>query len=432
MKRYILQFFLCLLTLPCFAQYVVKGGTGAPLLAKDDGTTQVYLLNGLSGAEISYTSSEETIHQWYKYKEKMSDRIPVPSLPVGETKTSTITDVEDGYGYYVDNITTSNRFIWIIDYSRYIPVFNSLTIEESDDKCERIKLLIDIDAAKLEYHDPSSGMLLDVVRDYKLDYSTMIGDENSKKYTSQFIEDKIQGTVPEYLIDPAPLEDTDFTLSGDQFAEYFNMGKEMKTKEYTAIAVEAKIIADSLTTSGNGITSEDGSMSAPVSFTYTAYANEPVATFYTWKIYNLTKSKTDPVSQTTNKILHYTFEDPGRYQVNLEVSDYQSICTFKDSIPDIIISDFMLWVPNAFSPTTSPGTNDVFKVVYKSVIKFNGWIFNRWGNELFHWTDPDLGWDGKYRGKYVPPGAYFYVIEATSADGAKHVKKGDVNIVGGR
>ena len=63
---------------------------------------------------------------------------------------------------------------------------------------------------------------------------------------------------------------------------------------------------------------------------------------------------------------------------------------------------------------------------------FKGWIFNRQGIELFHWTNPDQGWDGKYRGKLVPPGAYFYIIEVTSAGGKKHVRKGDINIVGGK
>jgi len=33
-------------------------------------------------------------------------------------------------------------------------------------------------------------------------------------------------------------------------------------------------------------------------------------------------------------------------------------------------------------------------------VKFNGTIFNRWGVEMFHWTNPAEGWDGKKGGKY--------------------------------
>ena len=87
------------------------------------------------------------------------------------------------------------------------------------------------------------------------------------------------------------------------------------------------------------------------------------------------------------------------------------------------------YVPNAFSPGTSPGVNDEFRVVYKSLVKFSCWIFNRWGQLLYHWTDPAQGWDGKKGGKYVSPGVYFYVIEAEGSDGIKYKKKGDINIL---
>lgn len=45
-------------------------------------------------------------------------------------------------------------------------------------------------------------------------------------------------------------------------------------------------------------------------------------------------------------------------------------------------------------------------------VKFKAWIFNRWGLQMYYWTDPAQGWDGKKGGKYVQPGVYFYVIEA--------------------
>ena len=68
-------------------------------------------------------------------------------------------------------------------------------------------------------------------------------------------------------------------------------------------------------------------------------------------------------------------------------------------------------------------------MAYKSLVKFNGTIFNRWGVEMFHWTNPAEGWDGKKGGKYVTPGVYFYIIEAEGADGKKYNRKGDINIL---
>ena len=44
-------------------------------------------------------------------------------------------------------------------------------------------------------------------------------------------------------------------------------------------------------------------------------------------------------------------------------------------------------------------------------------------------NSPDQGWDGKYKGKYVKTGTYFYVIEARGADGVEYKLKGDINIL---
>jgi hypothetical protein len=44
-------------------------------------------------------------------------------------------------------------------------------------------------------------------------------------------------------------------------------------------------------------------------------------------------------------------------------------------------------------------------------------------------TSPDQGWDGKYKGKFVPSGTYFYVIKAVGADKKKYNLSGDINII---
>ena len=44
--------------------------------------------------------------------------------------------------------------------------------------------------------------------------------------------------------------------------------------------------------------------------------------------------------------------------------------------------------------------------------------------------DPSMGWDGKYKGKYVPAGVYYYVINAVGSDGRKYKLSGDINIIG--
>ena len=129
--------------------------------------------------------------------------------------------------------------------------------------------------------------------------------------------------------------------------------------------------------------------------------------------------------------MDYTFNRAGSFIARLDVSDRTGTCS-NDENEDcefrIDITETEMSIPNAFSPGVTPGKNDIFKVRYKSIVRFQGWIFNRWGTELFHWSDPAQGWDGKYRGQYVPAGAYYYLIEYTGTDGKKRAKKGDINV----
>lgn len=48
---------------------------------------------------------------------------------------------------------------------------------------------------------------------------------------------------------------------------------------------------------------------------------------------------------------------------------------------------------------------------------------------MAEFKDPAQGWDGKYNGKFVPAGVYYYVIKAEGADGVKYDLSGDINIV---
>ena len=130
----------------------------------------------------------------------------------------------------------------------------------------------------------------------------------------------------------------------------------------------------------------------------------------------------------TEPEVEYTFSEYGKYTAEVEVSDRTGKCYA--SYPfEIEVAESFLDVPNAFSPGTTPGVNDEFRVAYKSLVKFSCWIFNRWGQQIYHWTNPAEGWDGKKGGKYVAPGVYFYVIEAEGSDGIKYKKKGDINIL---
>ena len=90
-----------------------------------------------------------------------------------------------------------------------------------------------------------------------------------------------------------------------------------------------------------------------------------------------------------------------------------------------------LVVPNAFSPNHDK-INDVFKVKnYQNIVEFHAYIFNRWGQKLFEWTNLEDGWDGTYRGQDVKQGTYFVLVKARGADGQTYNIRKDVNLLRG-
>lgn len=429
-----------LLVLAAHAQkYTVTGGQGTPLLAYDNkqGTTssrfQVYLVYGMDNVEIRYTPTSGS-YQWYRYKNKAGfggdGEIISSDLDGG---TTVIRNVEEGYGYYVvedDNMAKVGGYVWIIDYSKYAFDITSLQVDKERSNCENMYLTIPADLKDMKYKD-QSGVPGTLAREFDVTYQTMKVAEDETGFLPMTVDT---------VMDPfkhgikAPLCDTDVTLKGDLFARHFDVEKMITTDVYQAVAVEAVMKIDTLSYANDvpNMVVKGDSLSAPVEFNFTAIANIPAAAVFKWSVSlkNEGTENTKLLEQNGNKEeINYTFNQNGTYIVSLEVSDRTLQCT--NILPEVTIniSDTYLEVPNAFSPGTTPGINDEFRVAYRSLNSFKCWIFNRWGAEIYHWTDPSQGWDGKKGGKYVAPGVYFYVIEATGSDGKRLKKKGSINIL---
>ena len=125
----------------------------------------------------------------------------------------------------------------------------------------------------------------------------------------------------------------------------------------------------------------------------------------------------------------YTFTKAGKTYVTLyanlgnEERDSSRIC--------VTISESKLLMPNAFTPNGDTH-NDVYKAKeYQSIVEFHAYIFNRWGQKLFEWTNPAEGWDGNYNGNPVKEGVYFVVVKARGADGIVYNIRKDVNLLRG-
>ena len=125
----------------------------------------------------------------------------------------------------------------------------------------------------------------------------------------------------------------------------------------------------------------------------------------------------------------YTFTKAGKMYVTLyanlgnEERDSSKIC--------VTISESKLVMPNAFSPN-GDNHNDKYQAKeYQSLVEFHAYIFNRWGQKLYEWSDPSDGWDGTHNGKPVKEGVYFVVVKARGADGIVYNIRKDVNLLRG-
>lgn len=434
MKKLFCLLFLIFVSIVMSAQYVVTGGMGEPYAYSEDlsgtGIEKVYLLNTLNGATVSYTSSAVSV-KFYRYKQSLADKEEIPASDVSSSAvlngtTFTISNLLDGYGYLIGEGEGVRAAIWVIDYSLHQPVLTSIEAIESEDKCEFLKLFV-TKSDGLSFY-ANNGVKRDIRRRYTINYTDRVWNEKNKAFEKKDISLPEQEIGSEVVVD-APLMDTYFTLVGDQFGKHFNVAKEISTTPYVAVAVEAHIISEQTKREADNETgNEDGILggSAPVIINFYGYGNEPVAGYYTWFIYNK-QDMQNPVARYTDRDIKYTFEEWGDYIVKLEVADQSSICTDTVSV-SFSVSESWIDAPNFFSPGDSPGSNDEFKIAYKSIIKFKCTIFNRWGTKLYQWTDPSKGWDGRYKGNYVTTGVYFYVIEATGSDGKRYKKGGDINV----
>lgn len=435
MKKTILCIISLFLTYPLFAEYVITGGNGTPYLVEERGNIQVYLLNGLSGAQISFNSTNPQNVRWFKYNTSASQSIPVPSFSNGSA--SYIADVQDGWGYYVQMETLS--YVWIIDYSKYVPYIGQMTIDEGNAPCERIRINPDVEAAELSYFS-SLGEERIIPNQFYLIYDKLVWNAEMKSFIEEKAKDIVKTPISFISVD-APLMNTSFTLR-DAFSELLGMKpNESQIPEYTAKAL--KVYSYAYLPNDEGIDEEYSSgeeissLKAPFNVRLEAYANDIPQLLYIWKLEKLNYD-----SQTWETIGRYdsnkaeaSITQSGQYRVMLEVSSRLSECKYEnpeDPEFTFFVEDSKLVLPNFFSPGSSFGSNDVYKVSHKSLLSFKAFIFNRWGNQLYSWDDPDQGWDGRVNGKYVPTGVYFIIVEAQGADGKKYKLSKDINVLRAR
>lgn len=88
----------------------------------------------------------------------------------------------------------------------------------------------------------------------------------------------------------------------------------------------------------------------------------------------------------------------------------------------------ILWIPNAFTPDNLDDFNDQFRIFLYNYISFDITIYNRWGERIFHSTDPNVSWDGTWKGVKCPQDVYIYLVNVKGFQ-SKIYKNGTVHLL---
>ncbi|MDD4429060.1 MAG: gliding motility-associated C-terminal domain-containing protein [Paludibacter sp.] len=408
-----------------FAQEIEVSGVKKIYNDYENRVDYLVMMYGITNnAEISVILPDPSLSvNWYRY----------PDLQFVSNQNNLSPDDHTGYlakitGTFNGQPYNKELSVWVVDYKIYQPVLNSLSVPDPQPAgCNQLTLALDAVIPEM-YYMTTNGLKYRLVRDFTLHYENLAWNNEWKT-----VQIEKQLTVDDNTIevDDPPFKDTYFTLTGDQFASDLNIAlPSIQSPLYQAIRVVSKIKTETTvrveTNEGDrpdNVKTLSGS--APLEINFTAVANTPVADFFRWEI----SSGEAPFIVRTGESHRYTFDKAGTFTVKL-IAENNAYCNHTDSVV-IKISESAIYAPNVFTPN-GDGFNDEFRVAYKSIIEFDCWIFNRWGSKIYHWSDPQKGWDGTYNGKPVHEGAYFYVIKAKGSDGIVYNLKGDINLLRGK
>ncbi|MCM1032619.1 MAG: gliding motility-associated C-terminal domain-containing protein [Odoribacter sp.] len=392
------------------------------------GLQYIIIAENTSGQNIYYRpdASENTV-QWQRFS----------SLGGGYAEDIKPIKSDDGYWYipagnddmgYIITDGTSRTCLWVVNYANHIYNVSGIYVESSD--CSRVFLHVDTPANAIAYYTVN-GRRMELDRDIQLVYYTLEYNEDDNNFSQKLTNTSFE-SLNHTISAPVPLCDTQFTLNPDRFATAWGLAEPQTTPIYTTSAVDARTKADQTPHEASNeqpVEAELGG-SAPCEITFSAAVTD-AAIYRRWEISSMPDFE-DVIYTYDALEFSYTFNEAGTLYVRFTANNAEASCEYIGDVYTVSVGESYLECPNAFSPGTSEGVNDEWKVSYRSIISFDCIIVNRWGQQIAHLTHPSQGWDGRHGGKLVGPGVYFYVIKARGSDNKEYNLSGDINIIGVR
>jgi len=109
-------------------------------------------------------------------------------------------------------------------------------------------------------------------------------------------------------------------------------------------------------------------------------------------------------------------EYPGMYYITYEENGTNCLVSDTMYIEMEECADACFFIaPTGFSPN-GDGTNDGFKAIHtcdEGLSQFDMKVYDRWGSLVFQTSDPEVSWDGTYKGELAPIATYSFIINYT-------------------
>jgi len=114
----------------------------------------------------------------------------------------------------------------------------------------------------------------------------------------------------------------------------------------------------------------------------------------------------------------------GTYSVEVTLNG----CVATDTV-NVVAGDCDIFIPSAFTPNND-GLNETFGVLGDATVKsFSMEIFNKWGQLVYKSDAISQKWDGTFKGKKVPNGAYPWTLYYVTGNGVRKYLQGMVMVI---
>lgn len=421
--------------LPAFALQVDFVGNTKEVITivpeKSTGLEMIYVAYDCSEIREMCVKGISNVSGVYRYK-NLGGGFAEPISYQTVDSEIVISSPEGDMGYIIEAEGRNIPF-WIVDYLPHRLSLISIAADPSQD-CTNTRIDIQGDGAPIHYFT-LDGRQAELSRDISLDYHNLEWDNNNEQFIQSVSKKTISHISNPVILTPPLYCNTVIAVSGDRFLEKWGIGIKVDSPLIYANGIDVRTSAEQTNLpeedpdlASNLIKTETNGMggSAPADISFKAYVTDAVV-HNEWQI--ASDAEFEYIDYRFNEQnLDYTFNDEGTYFVRFVGSNSDGSCEAAGETYTVSIGASDLRIPNAFTPN-GDGINDIWRVAYRSLLSFSCTIFDRYGNEIYSFNDPTGGWDGKYKGKNVKPGVYFYVIEAEGADGTKYKKGGDINIL---